>query len=237
MKPDNTRIASAKPDADILAAWDRIGANNREIDALDGSDLAKDNALWNEISTDERVIHAATAATPAGVEIQLWCYLMHSVPSSDDEKAVLRRDIAYFMDRETDYDWTERLVFSAIRSLHSMSAPREQDGAPSPFATAMQAYRDANNMAICFHLLHNPGEGVGTDEQWRDFETAFDGYVEMAGTAARAALMTPATSAADMIGKQTIIEEQDGFDWQPSDVEAYTRQLIADALYLAGGDR
>ena len=231
---DNTRNAPAKPDAEILAAWGRIGANNRNIDALNGSDQANDDALWDEISKDERVIHAATAATPAGVEVQLWCYLMHSVPSSDDEKAVLRRDIAYFTDLETEYDWTERLVFSAIRSLQAMAAPREQDDAPSPFAMAMQAYRDANNMAICFHLLNNPGEGVGTDEQWNAFEAAFDGYVDKAGTAARAALMTPATSAADMIGKQTILDEQEAHLWNDGQVEAYTRQLIADALHLAG---
>lgn len=241
MDADSTRAPigatplTTSPDADILAAWDRILANNRALDELGGTDEAKEWELWGLIRQDEIIIQSTVAMAPAGAEVQAWCYLMHSVPSAEDERAVLRRDLPYFMEREAGYDWTERLIFSAIRSLQAQASRAGATCSPSPFADAMQAYRDANNMAIGFHLLNNPGEGVGTDEQWSAFETAFDGYVEKARAAALAALLTPAATAGDMVGKQHILDEQEGFAWNDGEVEAYTRQLIADAVKLAGG--
>lgn len=118
MNAPNTRIASAKDDAEILAAWQRMNELRQAIDAIDDSD--KDGDLWEAFHRDEHVIQGCTAATIAGAEIQLWCHLLHTVPSADEERAVLRGDLARFIDREGEYDWTERLVFSAIRSLRAM---------------------------------------------------------------------------------------------------------------------
>lgn len=124
MKPDSiTAPAGATAltttdDAEILAAWDRMGKLRQEIEAIDDTD--QDDHLWEAFGRDEHVIQGSVAATIVGAEIQLWCHLLHTMPSADDERAVLARDIARFFDREGEYDWTERLVFSAIRSLRAI---------------------------------------------------------------------------------------------------------------------
>lgn len=111
-------IAPAKDDAAIITAWQRMNDTRQAIDALDDTD--QDSDLWEAFGRDEHVIQGNTAATIVGAEIQIWCHLLHTVPSADDERAVLRRDVAYFVDREGEYDWTERLVISAIRSLRAI---------------------------------------------------------------------------------------------------------------------
>ena len=111
-------IAPAKDDADIITAWQRMNDVRQAIDALDDTD--QDSELWEAFGRDEHVIQGNTAATIVGAEIQIWCHLLHTVPSADDERAVLRRDVAYFVDREGEYDWTERLVISALRSLRAI---------------------------------------------------------------------------------------------------------------------
>jgi len=111
-------IAPAKDDAEIIAAWQRMNDTRQAIDALDDTD--QDSDLWEAFGRDEHVIQGNTAATIVGAEIQIWCHLLHTVPSADDERAVLGRDVAYFVDREGEYDWTERLVISALRSLRAI---------------------------------------------------------------------------------------------------------------------
>lgn len=106
------------PDAEIIAAWQRMNDTRQAIDAIDDPD--RDGDLWEAFGRDEHVIQGITAVTIAGAEIQLWCHLLHTVPSADDERAVLSRNLARFIDREGEYDWTERLVISAIRSLRAI---------------------------------------------------------------------------------------------------------------------
>lgn len=116
--PEGATALTTNDDAAILAAWQRMNELRKEIDAIDDTD--KDGHLWEAFHCDEHVIQGCTAATIAGAEIQLWCHLLHSVPSAHDERAVLGRDLARFLGREDQYDWTERLVFSAIRSLRAI---------------------------------------------------------------------------------------------------------------------
>lgn len=124
MKPDSitaptgATALTTSNDAEIIAAWQRMNETRQAIDALDDTD--QDSDLWEAFGRDEHVIQGNTAATIAGAEIQIWCHLLHTVPSADDERAVLCRDVAYFVDREGEYDWTERLVISAIRSLRAI---------------------------------------------------------------------------------------------------------------------
>lgn len=128
MKPDSisppagATAFTTNDDADIIAAWDRLRAANDGLDAIvdQNTETPEMVALWKARDAAESDIQAATANTVLGVEMQLWCNLMHSVPKAADESAVLRRDIQYFTARDEQWDWTERLILSAIRSLRAM---------------------------------------------------------------------------------------------------------------------
>jgi hypothetical protein len=110
---------AASGDADILAAWQRMVETRAAIDALGDDDVDRDNALWEAFGRDEKQIQSVVASSLIGAEIQLWCCLLHSVPTPDDEAAVIRRDFSWFVDRDSQQDWTARLIFSAIRSLRA----------------------------------------------------------------------------------------------------------------------
>ena len=117
---DNTRNAPAKDDADIIAAWQRMGEARQAIDALADCASEQDNALWAAFGRDEKQIQSAVASTLTGAEIQLWCNMLHLVTADDDERAALRRDLDHFAASEASHDWTVRLLFSAIRSLRAV---------------------------------------------------------------------------------------------------------------------
>jgi hypothetical protein len=122
--PEGATTLTTKDDADILAAWDRFSANRLAVFDLDeeAPDYdEREERLWNAIGDDEAFIGKAIANTPAGAEVQLWCILSHEV-AGDDEKSVLRRDLAHFDIHGSKLDWCPKLALQAIRSLRSMSA-------------------------------------------------------------------------------------------------------------------
>ncbi|MBU7587903.1 MAG: hypothetical protein KAF42_01680 [Sphingopyxis terrae] len=125
MIPDNTRIAPAKPDAEILAAWDRITAARAALAACPvhtgpGDYSPAERAQWDIIDAAEAVIRTTAATSPAGVEIQIWVGLIHVMNDDGVEQAILRRDIDWFDERDGELDWFERLFVAGIRSLRSM---------------------------------------------------------------------------------------------------------------------
>ena len=125
MIPDNTRIAPAKPDGDILAAWDRITAAHAVLATLPqhagpGDYSPEERAQWDIIDAAEAVIRTTAATSPVGVEIQIWVGLIHVMNDDGVEQAILRRDIDWFDERDGELDWFERLFVAAIRSLRSM---------------------------------------------------------------------------------------------------------------------
>lgn len=114
-------------DAEILAAWEQHKAAHAVYAKLpwgDGLPLGcytpEEQAQWDAIDAAEAIIHRAVAQTPDGVEIQLWVSLSHSLTDRADEQAARARDLGYFLTEEERFDWTDRLVISAIRSLRAM---------------------------------------------------------------------------------------------------------------------
>jgi hypothetical protein len=124
MNAPNTRIAPAKDDADILAAWDRITAAHAALGICPdhtgpGAYSAEQRAHWDTIDAAEEEIRTATAETPQGAEIQLWTGLIHLMNEADAEAAILRRDLAWFDERDDAFDWYERLLLAGLRSLRA----------------------------------------------------------------------------------------------------------------------
>ncbi len=129
MTTDNNTIAPAPdaPDAAILAAWDRYQTARSIYDGLPfgeglplGSYTPEEQEQWDIIDAAEAVIKNNIATTPAGVEVQLWVSLEHSLSGRSDEQAARDRNIDYFLADEGRFDWTDRLVIAAIRSLRAM---------------------------------------------------------------------------------------------------------------------
>jgi hypothetical protein len=81
----------------------------------DGSDA--DIKLLDDIGQLEDVIRGATATTKRGAACQLWVALDHMVTHRDEEAAILREDIGWLLAKDSDFDWHERLILAALRSL------------------------------------------------------------------------------------------------------------------------
>lgn len=99
------------------------------------------------------------------------------------------------------------------------------------FTRAMDAYRTAYLTAQGFYLLNHPGPEADTNAFYADWEL----LVMETVARARTVLLTPASSPADMVDKQMVIDQQEAQNWPGADVANYTRQLIADAIAFAGG--
>jgi hypothetical protein len=119
-------LCATSGDAHIIAAWDRRVAAYRSYNSPPVPDVDDDGAdanFWPVIDQCDTVIHAATAATPLGVEIQIWVGLHNSAAwRSAEENAFLARDLAYMEQNETSFDWDVLPVIAAIRSLRAMGS-------------------------------------------------------------------------------------------------------------------
>lgn len=114
-------------DAAIVQAWERRDKAFDAYNALPFNDsndgkpfTPAEAAQWSIIDEAEEVIRSTRATTPQGVAIQLWTCLGHGISKRDDEAATRRRDIAYFDHRDTELDWTDRLLLAAIRSVEAL---------------------------------------------------------------------------------------------------------------------
>lgn len=114
------------PDAEILAAWERNKAARAAYDALPFSDLPggaytpEEQALWDVMDETEEFIVSTVAATPAGVEAQLWIALGHQITLNNECAAALRGDIDWFDKHGTEIDFVQRMTLAAIRSVRSI---------------------------------------------------------------------------------------------------------------------
>ena len=124
-------------------------------------------------------------------------------------------------------DRLRKALEQSFTAMPSLPSPRDA----VRFAEAMHHYRTAFLLGQSYHLLNHPGPG----DDFTEFEAAFDEYVSLAVAAERALILTPASSIADMEAKLAVLEQQDGWNRDPDSSEAYMRQLIADAIALAGG--
>ncbi len=115
--------AVSRTDAALEAAW------QRRIEALDAYDLVmvngdtpEEEALEDAWAREETLITNTIAETPHGLAIQLWLALEGSVSNRVDHEATKHRDLAHFEDNDSQLDWDERIILSALRSLHRQSA-------------------------------------------------------------------------------------------------------------------
>lgn len=127
--PNGATTLSTNDDAAIIAAWERHKAAHAVYAALPfgdglplGSYTPEEQEQWDVIDAAEAVIKDNVATTPAGIEIQLWVSLAHNLSDQVDEQAAHDRDLDYFLADEGRFDWTDRLVIAAIRSLRAMQA-------------------------------------------------------------------------------------------------------------------
>ena len=115
--------AFAPGDAAIISAWERRVAAYHTYNGSPMNDEEAETAFWPVIDQCDKVIHAATAATPLGVEIQIWVGLHNSAAwGSVEENAFLARDLAYMEQNEVSFDWDVLPVIAAIRSLRAMGS-------------------------------------------------------------------------------------------------------------------
>jgi len=116
-------LAATPGDARIVAAWKRRVAAYHTYNGSPMNDEEAETAFWPVIDHCDKVIHAATAATPLGVEIQIWVGLHNSAGwGSVEENAFLARDLAFMEQHQSTFDWNVLPVIAAIRSLRAMGS-------------------------------------------------------------------------------------------------------------------
>lgn len=122
----NQHTAIAAPDATLIAAWDRRKAAYATYNALPLTDCPgtsytpAEQAELDIIDQAEAEILAAKAATPRGVEIQLWIAFSHMLTSRDEDEAATREDIDWFASKGDALDWHDRFMVAAIINLRAM---------------------------------------------------------------------------------------------------------------------
>lgn len=119
------------PDAAIKAAWQRRQVAYAEYNSLppdqpgleEGEcETPDEKRCWVIIDEAEEVIRSTKAKTVAGVTIQLWCALYHSVGLGIEDAAITRGDFDWLAANDERLDWSARLALAAMRSLRSMGA-------------------------------------------------------------------------------------------------------------------
>jgi len=119
-------VTTTTADAAIIDAWNARTEAFAKLPGLrptDTDDYTPDEeAQWAIIDAAEKIIHAGTAATPQGAEAQLWTSLYYLFIDNEQVNATHRCDVDWFLARDEDFDWSERLALAAIRSLRAMQA-------------------------------------------------------------------------------------------------------------------
>lgn len=119
-------LAASTVDAQIVAAWERKVAAYRAYNSTPVHNVDVDGAdenFWPVIDQCDKIIHAATATTPLGVELQIWTGLQNSSAyTTEEERAILSRDLAYLEQHKQAFDWDAQPMIAAIRSLRAMGS-------------------------------------------------------------------------------------------------------------------
>jgi len=113
-----------KPDAELVAAWERRKAAFACYNALPfadepGGDEEAEKGLWAIIDAAEEVIYQTPAKTPDGVSFKLLASLGHTFTDKKHSDAANVGDLLALV-VEDGLDWNEKLILSALRSLKTM---------------------------------------------------------------------------------------------------------------------
>lgn len=111
-------------DAAIIAAFERRAVAFAKLGgspdpATTGSGTDEQTALWSVIDVAEAEICTGTATTARGAELQLWTAATYLFDSAEDEGPCYSADLDHFTAQGDRRDWKDRLVMSALRSLHA----------------------------------------------------------------------------------------------------------------------
>jgi hypothetical protein len=116
------------PDQHIFAALDRYRASYdayAEFAVFDIGGTAEDTpeeaAAIAAMDAAEEEVRGSLASTPKGVEAKLWLALRAKELAFADSAAAVAGDLAYFVAKESSFDWPIRMLISAIVSLRAMS--------------------------------------------------------------------------------------------------------------------
>lgn len=122
--PDGATTLSTKDDAAIIAAFDRRAAAFAKLGGLPdpvttGSGTDEQTALWSVIDVAEAEICTSIATTARGAELQLWTAATYLFDAAEDEGPCYSADLDHFTAQGDRRDWKDRLLMSALRSLHA----------------------------------------------------------------------------------------------------------------------
>ena len=124
-----TVLTKDKPDADLIGAWGRRSIALATFIGLPsvgekGHDRAAEEAELAIVDAAEKEICSAVATTTFGVEVQLWTAFFHAdvVTKPGDDEAANVMDIDHFIPKEADFEWRDRLILAALRSLRGLRA-------------------------------------------------------------------------------------------------------------------
>lgn len=102
---------------DIEQHWQERARAYREFEAdpLVLEDDARAVRYWNRIDPAEAAILASSDNSPRAVEIQLWTAWSHT--EREMGHAITQGDVATLRRRFSDFDWHEKMLFTAILAL------------------------------------------------------------------------------------------------------------------------
>ena len=75
---------------------------------------------WAECDKAEMTILETEATTPAGIAVKIKIALAHTLSQRTHDNALRTGDLAALVD--TDLDWSERVLVSALQSLEGIGA-------------------------------------------------------------------------------------------------------------------
>jgi len=114
---------SGHPTCDSIALLAEVRGARTAITNLDEFQPDYDEEeerLWNVVDRCESAIHDDNS--PSAAEAKLWVAISHMLHSAEDDAAVTRGDLEYLARHSEDYDWSERLIISALIALNGGGA-------------------------------------------------------------------------------------------------------------------
>lgn len=132
--PVGATTLTTQDDAAIFAAWDRRAAAFATLQELPNNvrgdgETPERHAQWAIVDDAETEIHAAVAATPRGLELQLWTALHNHYQDAEAAEAASRGDLDWFNANDSELDWPDKLFVAAMRSVRAMHDAAEKGGA------------------------------------------------------------------------------------------------------------
>lgn len=226
-------------DSALVAAWEEARALSQALNTGDEV-LPYEKELLARLVQTELFIADAPATTTAGILAKLQLAALNCCDDPADNAAMVSGDYEHLQKSASNqWDFNDRVVFSALQSLRAMRAEATPD-LTKAWAEAVAAERAAHEAAEQYHANHAKpvytahDAGMASMEDVAEQEQAYGKHISAHHEAVTAMMLTPAPDWRAVMTKLRANGEDSWYFDGSDECQQALRAIAADVQRLSG---